>query len=88
MKRGQYSEEKIVKILKEAVEVGNATEICRKYGISHSTFTRWKDKYSGLEVSDVVKLKQLEAENARLHRIVSKQALEIEGLKEVVSKKW
>ena len=88
MKRGQYSEEKIVKILKEAVEVGNATEICRKYAISHSTFTRWKDKYSGLEVSDVVKLKQLETENARLHRIVSKQALEIDGLKEVVSKKW
>ncbi len=56
MKRGQYSEEKIVKILKEAVEVGNATEKCRKYGVSHSTLTRWKDKFSGLEVSDVVKL--------------------------------
>jgi putative transposase len=88
MKKGQYTEEKIVQILKEASDVGNASEVCRKYGVSHSTFTRWRAKYSGLEVSDVTRLKQLETENTRLHRIVSKQALEIDGLKEVVSRKW
>jgi putative transposase len=88
MKKGQYSDEKIVQILKEAAEVGNVSEVCRKYGVSQLTFGRWRAKFSGLEVSDVARLKQLEAENTRLHRIVSKQALGIDGLKEVVSKKW
>jgi len=88
MKKGKYSEEKIVAILKEAAQLGNASEICRKYGISSPTFFRWKQKYSGLEASELSRLKELEIENARLHRIVSKQTLEIDGLKEVLGKKW
>ena len=88
MKKGQYSEEKIVAILKEAAEIDNAAEVCRKYGVSQPTFFRWKQKYSGMEVSEVTRLKEMEAENARLHRLVSRQALEIDGLKEVLKKKW
>ena len=88
MKKGQYSEEQIVAILKEAAQTGNAAEVCRKFGISQPTFFRWKQKYSGMEVSEVARLKDLEAENARLHKLVSRQALEIDGLKEVLGKKW
>lgn len=88
MKKGQYPEEKIVAILKEAAQMGNAAEVCRKYGISQPTYFRWKQKYSGMEVSEVTRLKEMEAENARLHRLVSRQALEIDGLKEVLGKKW
>jgi putative transposase len=88
MRKGQYPEEKIVAILKEAAQLGNAAEVCRKYGISQPTFFRWKQKYSGMEISEVSRLKELEAENARLHRIVSRQTLEIDGLKEVLGKKW
>ena len=88
MKGTRYSEEKIVAILKEALEVGNASEVCRKYGVSQQSFFRWKAKYAGMEMSDVAKMKALEAENARLHKIVARQVLEIDGLKEVVSKKW
>jgi len=88
MKKGQYTEEKIVSILREAQQTENAAEVCRKYGVSQATFFRWKQKYSGMEVSEVTRLKDLEAENARLHRLVSRQALEIDGLKEVLGKKW
>jgi putative transposase len=62
-----YADEKIVEILKETIGPGNATEVCRKHGVSHSTFARYEDKPSWLEVSDVARLKRLEAENARLH---------------------
>jgi putative transposase len=88
MKKGQYTEEKIVAILREAQQTENAAEVCRKYGVSQATFFRWKQKYSGMEVSEITRLKDLEAENARLHRLVSRQALEIDGLKEVFGKKW
>jgi putative transposase len=88
MKKGQYSDEKIVSILKEAAQLGNAAEICRKYGITPTTFSRWKQKYSGMEVSEVARLKELEAENTRLHKIVAKQLLDIDALKEVLGKKW
>lgn len=88
MKKGQYSEQKIVAILKEALETENAAEVCRKYGVSQPTFFRWKQKYSGMEVSEVTKMKELIAENAKLHKLVSRQALEIDGLKEVLGKKW
>jgi putative transposase len=88
MKNRQYPEEKIVAILKEATQMGNAAEVCRKYGVSQSTNFRWKQKYSGMEVSEVTRLKEMEAENASLHRLFSRQALEIDGLKEVLGKKW
>lgn len=88
MKKGQYSEQKIVAILKEALETENAAEVCRKYGVSQPTFFRWKQKYSGMEVSEVTKMKELITENAKLHKLVSRQALEIDGLKEVLGKKW
>jgi putative transposase len=62
--------------------------VCRKYGVSEQTVYRWRNQYGGLETSELQRLRALEAENSRLKRIVAQQALDIDALKEVVSKKW
>ncbi len=84
----RYSEEQIIRILKE-VETGvTVAEVCREHGVSEQTVYRWRNKYGGLETSELQRLRELEAENSRLKRIVAQQALDIDVLKEVVSKKW
>ncbi len=84
----RYSPEQIVCMLKE-VEAGRSiAEAARQYGVSEGTMYRWRNKYGGMEVSEAKRLKTLEAENARLKRIVAQQAMDIDMLKEVVSKKW
>jgi putative transposase len=88
MKQGRYPEEKIVSILREAEAGVKIEDICRKYGVSEGTFYRWKSKYTGMEVSDVKRMKSLEQENAQLKRIVANQALDIEALKVVLQKKF
>lgn len=88
MKQKRYTEEQIVGILKE-VESGKAiAEICRQYGVSDQTIYNWKKKFGGMDISEVKRLRQLEAENARLKKIVAQQALDIDALKELLSKKW
>ena len=87
MKR-RFSEEQIIGILKQH-ESGIATsELCRQHNISLATFYKWKSKFGGMSVNEAQRLKQLEAENAKLKRIVADQALDIVALKDVVSKKW
>jgi putative transposase len=84
----RYTEEQILRILKE---VGNGTkvgEVCRQYGVSEQTVYRWRNKYGGLETSELQRLRLLEAENSRLKRIVAQQALDLDALKELVAKKW
>ena len=88
MKRKRYTSEQVVSILKEAESGLSITEICRKYGVSQGTFFRWKSKYSGLEVTDIEKMRQLADENGRLKRLVADQALQIDAMKEVLQKKW
>ena len=84
----RYSEEQIIRILKE-VEIGTSVaEVCRKYGVSEQTVYRWRSKYGGLDTSELQRLRELEAENARLKKIVAQQALDIDALKDVVSTKW
>ncbi len=88
MKKKRFTEEQIHAILKES-EAGLGTpEICRKYGISKNTFYNWRSKYSGMELSDLKKLKEMEDENNRLKKLVAEQALDIQALKSVLSKKW
>lgn len=88
MKRKRHTEEQIISILKEAEAGLSTADLVRKHGISEQTFYRWKSKYGGMELSDARRLKQLEEENRRLKRLVADQALDIQVLKDVNSKKW
>jgi len=63
-------------------------DVCRKFGVSEATFFRWKTKYVGLELSDLKKMKGMEAENSSLRRLVADQALQIHAMKEVLKKKF
>lgn len=73
----------------KAQEAGKTVqEICREWGIGQATFYKWKSKYSGMEASDIKRIKELEVENARLKRMYADRSMEIEALKDVLSKKW
>lgn len=88
MKRKRHTEEQIIKILKEAETGVPTADIVRQHGISEQTFYRWKSRYGGMEISEAKRLKELEEENRRLKRLVADQALDIQMLKDVNSKKW
>jgi len=84
----RYTEEQIIRILKE-VESGTAvTEVCRQYAVAEQTVYRWRSKYGGIATSELQRLRALEAENSRLKKIVAQQALDIDALKELTAKKW
>ena len=84
----RYSEEQILRILSEASSGKLIADILREYGIAAPTFYRWRSKYGGLDATELRRVKELEAENARLKRIVADQALDIVMLKDVNSKNW
>ena len=84
----RYTEEQIIRILKEVESGTKVAEICRQYGVSEQTVYRWRNKYGGLETSELQRLRTLEAENSRLKKIVAQQALDIDALKDLVAKKW
>ncbi|MCA9441807.1 MAG: transposase [Candidatus Omnitrophica bacterium] len=88
MKKKRYTEEQIVKILKEVDSGKSVAEVSRDRGVTEATIYRWRNRYGGLEESDLKRLKELEAENSRLKRIVADQAMDIDMLKEINSKKW
>jgi putative transposase len=84
----RHTEEQIIRVLKESEAGAKTAELCRQHGISETTFYKWKDKYGGLTVSEMRRLKSLEEENRRLKQIVADQALDIRALKEINSKNW
>jgi len=88
MKKSNFSEKQILSILKEQELGKTVAEICRVHNISTPTFYNWKNKYSGMSEQELFRLRQLEQENARLRRLVADQSLDIQILKDVVSKKW
>ncbi len=88
MKQKRFTENEIYKILKEGEAGIKTPELCRKYGISQNTFYHWRSKYGGMELSDMKLLKNLQDENTRLKRLVAEQALEIQGIKMLLEKKW
>lgn len=83
----RFSEEQIVAILREA-ERGDRSigEVCRAHGISQNTFYRWRHHYGGMQLSEVKRLKELEKENARLKRLLADRCLEVDAMKDVLSK--
>ena len=84
----RFTEEQIIGVLKEGEAGLKVAEICRSHGISDATYYNWKAKYGGMSVSDVQRLKALEAENARLKRLLAESMLDNAALKDVVSRKW
>ena len=84
----RFKEEEIVKILKEAESVGNVREVIRKYNVSEQSFYRWRQKYDGMETSEVRRLKDLERENAELKKVVAELTLDNRMLKDINAKKW
>lgn len=88
MRGKRFTEEQIIGVLKESEAGMGLPDLLRKHGISQQTFYRWKAKYGGLEISEAKRIKSLEDENRRLKRIVADQALDIQILKDVASKKW
>lgn len=88
MKMPTYSAEQILKILEQADKgEQTVTAICREYGIAEATFYRWRKAYSGLRITEVQRLKELEKENGRLKRLLAERVVEIDLLKELLGKK-
>jgi len=84
----RYSETQIIRILGEVESGKPVIEVTRQQGVSAATIHRWKSRYGGLGISDLRKLKALEEDNKRLRRIVAQQAIDIDLLKDINSKKW
>lgn len=87
MKRSRFTEQQIVTVLKEGDAGVSVRDICRRHGVSHATFYKWKSKYGGLEMSDLKRIKELEAESAQLKRLVADLSLENAALKDVIQRK-
>jgi len=88
MKRSRFSEEQIIGVLKEHQAGMSAVDLCRKHGISDATFNKWRSKYGGMEVSDARKLRALEAENAKLKKLLAEYVMDVSTLKEMLGKNF
>jgi putative transposase len=86
VKKTRFTEAQIVAILKELDGGVPATQLARKHGIHPNTIRLWRDKYGGMETSDLARLKQLEDDNRRKDRIIARMALEVDAMKELVEK--
>jgi putative transposase len=87
MKKSRFSETQIVSILKQADGGRAVKELCREHGISEATYYNWKSKYGGMEISELRRMKDLEAENAKLKRMYAELALENRAIKDLIEKK-
>jgi putative transposase len=88
MKKSRFSEEQIIGALKQAESGVKVADLCRQFGITEKTYYRWKAKFGGMAVSDAKRLKALEDENRRLKQMVADQALDLQALKAVLSRRW
>jgi len=87
MKKSRFTETQIVKAIKAHESGKKVEEICREMEVTPTTFYKWKQRYGGMEASDVKKLKELQEENSRLKRMLTDLSLVHEALKDAVAKK-
>jgi putative transposase len=87
MRKSKYSEEQIIGFLKQAEAGMPVKDLCRKGGFSEATFYKWRSKYGGMEVPDAKKLRELEAENAKLKKLLAEAHLDMHALKSVLGVK-
>jgi len=88
MKAGEFTDEQIVKILRQA-ESGEKTirGVCQENNVTETTFYRWRNKFGGLDAGETSKARDLQKENARLKRLLAERDLEVDILKEILGKK-
>ena len=88
MRKSRFTEEQIIKALKEHAAGLSVSDVCRKYGVSDATFYKWRSRYGGMEVSDARRLKALEEENRRLKKLLAETLLDASTLKEMLTKNF
>jgi putative transposase len=88
MKRGRFTEEQIIAVLREHEAGAKTGELARKHGISEATLYNWKAKYGGMEVSEAKRLRMVEEENRKLKKLLAESMLDNAALKELLAKKW
>ena len=88
MRRKQFKEDQIIRILEEFEQGKSVDELCREYNVARSTIYMWRKKYGGLDKPMLKKLKELTKENARLKKIVAQQALDLDSMKDLLGKDW
>ncbi len=88
MKAKRFGEEQIIAVLREAEAGAKTKDLCRRHGISDATFYNWKAKYAGMTVSEVRRLKEQEAENSKLKRLLADAGLDKAALKDLLGRKW
>jgi putative transposase len=88
MKGKRFSEEQIIAVLKESEAGAKTKDVCRRHGISEATLYNWKAKYAGMTVSEARRLRELEAENSKLKRLLADAELDKAALKDLLGRKW
>lgn len=88
MRKSRFSQEQIIRVLRQVESGQKVKDVIREHGISEQTYYRWKSKYGGMSVSEAKRLKQLESENGQLKKLVADLSLDKLMLQEVLDRKW